>query len=186
MDADTAASFMLSSKPAPGGVPEPVREGHRRTPASSPTPPMPLDPTATATPGAACQDVEDDLPFRYRDTATSRAGLGAARHACSWTSASPSSASAAPAATFSTRSRRPPSTSILLFDGDFFDNHNAFRAPGAPTLEELRRRPYKVDYFADMYGRHAHRHHRRQAHHRRELVLLDDATFVFLAWTTQP
>ena len=36
-----------------------------------------LDPTATRTPGAAWHEVEDDSPFAYRDTATSRAGITA-------------------------------------------------------------------------------------------------------------
>jgi hypothetical protein len=31
--------------------------------------------------------------------------------------------------------------------------HNAFRAPGAPTIEQLKARPFKVDYFAETYSR---------------------------------
>lgn len=41
---------------------------------------------------------------------------------------------------------------IHLFDGDFFHNHNAFRAPGAASLDQLRAKPYKVDHFANMYS----------------------------------
>lgn len=41
---------------------------------------------------------------------------------------------------------------IHLFDGDVLLQHNAFRAPGAPTLETLREAPKKVDYFAALYG----------------------------------
>jgi tRNA A37 threonylcarbamoyladenosine dehydratase len=40
---------------------------------------------------------------------------------------------------------------IHLFDGDVFSQHNAFRAPGAPALEDLTN-PFKVDYFAAIYG----------------------------------
>jgi hypothetical protein len=32
-------------------------------------------------------------------------------------------------------------------------NHNAFRAPGAASLEQLQERPLKVDYFAAIYDR---------------------------------
>jgi molybdopterin/thiamine biosynthesis adenylyltransferase len=42
--------------------------------------------------------------------------------------------------------------SILLVDGDHFDNHNAFRAPGAASLETLRSRPNKAAYLASVYS----------------------------------
>lgn len=41
---------------------------------------------------------------------------------------------------------------IHLFDGDEFLQHNAFRAPGAASLENLRARRSKVQYYADVYG----------------------------------
>ena len=40
---------------------------------------------------------------------------------------------------------------IHLFDGDIFLDHNAFRCPGATSLEELAARPMKVDLLADRY-----------------------------------
>ena len=43
-------------------------------------------------------------------------------------------------------------TEIHLFDGDRFQQHSAFRAPGAARLETLESSPFKVDYFAEMYG----------------------------------
>lgn len=42
---------------------------------------------------------------------------------------------------------------IHLFDADMFNTHNAFRAPGAPDIDELTSAPRKVDYFAKIYGR---------------------------------
>lgn len=42
---------------------------------------------------------------------------------------------------------------IHLFDGDQFLQHNAFRAPGAATLEILSKKSSKVAYYADIYGR---------------------------------
>ena len=42
---------------------------------------------------------------------------------------------------------KTPVRDIHLFDGDSFMSHNAFRAPGAASLEELRALPKKVDYF---------------------------------------
>lgn len=42
---------------------------------------------------------------------------------------------------------------IHLFDADVFCQHNAFRAPGAPSVERLRTPPLKVEYFAEIYSR---------------------------------
>ena len=42
---------------------------------------------------------------------------------------------------------------IHLFDGDQFQQHNAFRAPGATTIEELKERPSKAQLYKDRYSR---------------------------------
>jgi hypothetical protein len=41
---------------------------------------------------------------------------------------------------------------LHLFDGDDMLTHNAFRAPGAASLDELKERPKKVDYLAAKYS----------------------------------
>jgi hypothetical protein len=41
---------------------------------------------------------------------------------------------------------------IHLFDGDEFLQHNAFRAPGASSLEELGKKFSKVDYYCARYS----------------------------------
>ncbi len=46
---------------------------------------------------------------------------------------------------------KTPAREIRLFDSDEFLQHNAFRAPGAASLEELRDAPKKVDYLKDIY-----------------------------------
>lgn len=46
---------------------------------------------------------------------------------------------------------KTPVEEIHLFDDDEFLQHNAFRAPGAASLEELRARPHKVDYLKAKY-----------------------------------
>lgn len=48
---------------------------------------------------------------------------------------------------------KTPVSEIHLFDGDVFCQHNAFRAPGAPTKELLEQSQKKVEYFAEVYGR---------------------------------
>lgn len=59
---------------------------------------------------------------------------------------------------------KTPVAEIHLFDGDVFLQHNAFRAPGAATLDELAAKLPKVEYFARRYshmhqGIIAHPHH---------------------------
>ncbi|MFZ2512980.1 MAG: ThiF family adenylyltransferase [Candidatus Saccharimonadales bacterium] len=53
---------------------------------------------------------------------------------------------------------------IHLFDGDVFENHNAFRAPGAATIDDLKQRQNKVAYYFNIYdamrtGIHIHEHY---------------------------
>ena len=64
---------------------------------------------------------------------------------------------------------KTPVNEIHLYDGDTFSNHNAFRSPGAASLEELKARPLKVTYFRDAYSKM----HRRVIAHQ---DYLDDAS----------
>lgn len=48
---------------------------------------------------------------------------------------------------------KTPVKEILLIDGDQFLQHNAFRAPGAPSIDELGLRPSKVKYFREIYSK---------------------------------
>jgi hypothetical protein len=42
---------------------------------------------------------------------------------------------------------------IQLYDGDIFLQHNAFRSPGAPSIESLNMQYKKVDYFTSIYSK---------------------------------
>jgi molybdopterin/thiamine biosynthesis adenylyltransferase len=70
---------------------------------------------------------------------------------------------------------------IHLIDGDKYLQHNAFRSPGAPSIEELRKQPFKVDYFAAKYS---NIHRKIHAHavfiNESNLDLLDGMSFVFV------
>ncbi|MFQ6332650.1 ThiF family adenylyltransferase [Methylophilus sp. 3sh_L] len=46
---------------------------------------------------------------------------------------------------------KTPVKEIHLFDGDVFEQHNAFRAPGAATFEEISVRQIKTQYFKTKY-----------------------------------
>jgi hypothetical protein len=76
---------------------------------------------------------------------------------------------------------KTPVREIRLFDHDRFLQHNAFRAPGAPSIDELREAPCKVDYLAGIYSR---MHRGISAHPAKldasNLHLIDGATFAFV------
>jgi hypothetical protein len=70
---------------------------------------------------------------------------------------------------------------IHLFDGDVFAQHNAFRAPGAPTVEQLREPPLKVKYFAEIYSKMRRRIHPHAVFlNASNVALLSGLSFVFL------
>ena len=48
---------------------------------------------------------------------------------------------------------KTPVVEIHLYDDDIFGTHNAFRAPGAASLDQRRAAVKKVDYYAEAYGR---------------------------------
>ena len=48
---------------------------------------------------------------------------------------------------------KTPVRKIHLFDGDKFEQHSAFRAPGAASIEDIKSRMSKVEYFAAIYAR---------------------------------
>ncbi|NLA16353.1 MAG: ThiF family adenylyltransferase [Bacteroidales bacterium] len=47
---------------------------------------------------------------------------------------------------------KTPVDEVLLFDSDEFLQHNAFRSPGAVSVETLNKRMKKVDYYASIYS----------------------------------
>lgn len=78
---------------------------------------------------------------------------------------------------------KTPVEQIHLYDGDTFKQHNAFRAPGAAAVEDLEQQPepFKVNYFAKMYGRMRKGITPHATHVTPENVSeISDADFVFL------
>lgn len=47
---------------------------------------------------------------------------------------------------------KTPVKEIHLFDGDSFDQHNAFRSPGAASMNDLSENPRKVVYYQKLYS----------------------------------
>ncbi|TPK85692.1 ThiF family adenylyltransferase [Mesorhizobium sp. B2-4-13] len=96
-------------------------------------------------------EAADESSFVYIDNASGRAGISAASQKLR-------QASVAIVGLGGTGSyvldqlAKTPIEAIHIYDGDIFQQHNAFRAPGAASIAELRSRPLKVDYLAAIYG----------------------------------
>lgn len=110
-----------------------------------------IDPKATARIYPAIPIEGDESVFKYVDTATSRAGIGAvnAKLVGKRIGIAGMGGTGAYVLDFAAKTHV---AQIHIADGDDFSQHNAFRAPGAPSLEELQARPHKVPYFAKLYG----------------------------------
>lgn len=82
---------------------------------------------------------------------------------------------------------KTPALTIHLYDGDVFRTHNAFRAPGAASLDDLSASMKKVDYYTAMYSvmRRGIVPHPVCVNAENVNELLD-ANFVFLAMDTGP
>jgi tRNA A37 threonylcarbamoyladenosine dehydratase len=110
-----------------------------------------IDPTATAKTFRVIEAEDPESIFEYLDTASSRAGI----YAVSQKLALPKVAIIGIGGTGSyvlDLVAKTPVQEIHLFDGDHYLQHNAFRSPGAATLEELKAAPKKVHYFRDRYS----------------------------------
>jgi hypothetical protein len=121
-----------------------------------------VDPSATALTYAPLPLEDDDSPFTYFDSATSRAST-----------ADLNARLVGPVAIIGTGGTgsyvldfvaKTPVAEIHLFDADVFQAHNAFRAPGAASVDQLAAHPTKVAYLSERYaamrrGVHAHPEH---------------------------
>ena len=140
-----------------------------------------IDSTVTSKKHKVVQEVEDDSIFNYHDSNSSRAsishivdklkpykigivGLGGT------------------GSYILDLIAKTPIQQIDLFDGDEFFSHNAFRAPGAPSIEELNGGMKKVDYLQSIYSK---MHGGITAHptymDEESLHMLETLNFVFVA-----
>ena len=114
-----------------------------------------IDATATAKTFSVMESRDEDSVFRYMDTASGRAGVGAISEKLA----------IGPVAIVGLGGTgsyildlvaKTPVREIHLFDGDRFGQHNAFRSPGAPHIDTLRQGPAKTDFFGDLYSNMRH------------------------------
>lgn len=146
-----------------------------------------LDPSVTAemfTPVAA--EGDDSAVFHYLDTASSRADIMNVSEKLEMGAVAIVGVGGTGSYVLDYVAKTPVAE-IRLIDDDVFYQHNAFRAPGAPSIEELRAQPRKVDYLRKIYGR---MHRNIVAHPCRlsaaNLHLLEGLDFAFLCFDDGP
>lgn len=141
-----------------------------------------IDPTCTPKvdkPVAAVVEAQATV-FHYPDMATTRAGIGAATAKLLVDKIAIIGLGGTGSYVLDLVAKTPVSE-IHLFDGDDFELHNAFRAPGAPAKEDLTKHK-KVDWFGAIYDRMRIGIVRHPYHVRVEqLAEIRGMRFVFLA-----
>jgi hypothetical protein len=111
-----------------------------------------LNPDVDARTFKPIESSTEDSVFCYIDTASSRAGISviSGRIAKKRIAIVGLGGSGSFVLDFVAKT---PVQEIHLFDDDLYLQHNAFRSPGAASLEDLKRQVTKVEYFSEVYAR---------------------------------
>lgn len=114
-------------------------------------------PATTLSPGVSARgnavpEEEENSVFNYVDTASGRAGIGALTERLAQDTVAIIGLGGTGGYVLDLAAKTP-AQEIRLFDKDDFLSHNAFRGPGASSLDELREVLLKVNYWAAIYSR---------------------------------
>jgi hypothetical protein len=145
-----------------------------------------LDETATAQVFPPVPADDDGSVFHYIDTASSRSKITAVTDRLAGQRLTIIGLGGTGSYVLDLVSKAPVAE-IHLFDGDKFSNHNAFRSPGAASLDEFEADLTKVEYLARRYSKM----HRHIVPHpvfidATNVAELDRMTFVFMALDKGP
>ena len=110
-----------------------------------------IDPGANPRPGHLAKTTTDSGPFRYLETASSRSGITALTEKLSDEKIGIIGLGGTGSYILDYVSKTPVAE-IHLFDGDNFQQHNAFRAPGATSISDLESKSTKVALLAARYS----------------------------------
>ena len=110
-----------------------------------------IDPKVTANTFRVMECSEEESVFRYLDTNSSRANINFINEKFKGQRIGIIGLGGTGSYILD-QVAKTPVDEILLFDNDEFLPHNAFRAPGAPTIDILNEQQMKVDYFASIYS----------------------------------
>jgi len=147
---DVRLNFSCKPKPADG-----YQDFHHKVAfyvAKISGPAQAIDPTVTAQTFRPYPPDEEDSVFLYEDTASSRADIVAINQKLKPLKIGIVGLGGSGSYVLDFVAKTPV-REIHLFDGDTFEQHNAFRAPGAASGEELEEKLAKVVFHARIYGK---------------------------------
>jgi ThiF family len=148
VDGSLVASRSFSNKP-----PEGYKDYYHKMSTYSDIisgPAFSIDPSHTAKVFAPIPTPETESVFNYLDTATSRAGISAVSDKLAFENVAIIGLGGTGSYILDLVAKTHVKK-IHLFDGDKFLSHNAFRSPGAATVNDLEQQNFKVDYFFEIY-----------------------------------
>lgn len=111
-----------------------------------------IDKDAKARTWQVSENSQPDSPFHYLDTASSRAGITSLSQKLAHKNVAILGLGGTGSYVLDLLAKTAIAR-IHLFDGDRYGQHNAFRSPGAPSIEQLREIPHKVTYWHAIYSR---------------------------------
>lgn len=147
---DIVVNYSFSSRPSAGYQDYYEKMSTYVAIISSPAQSLNPDVTAKTFPVLECED--EQSTFNYLDTASSRAEINVVTKKLELGKVAIVGLGGTGSYVLDLVAKTPVKE-IFLFDQDQFLQHNAFRAPGAPSIEELQKKPKKVDYFKDLYSK---------------------------------
>lgn len=151
LDKDLIVDRSFSAKPTEGPYPN-FYEKMKRYVVILSGPAEAIKPGVAAQVYPVIECAEEESVFNYFDTASSRAGISAVTRKLELGKVAIVGVGGTGSYMLDLVAKTPVKE-IHLFDGDTFLNHNAFRAPGAPSVAELRTKPNKAAYFRDVYSK---------------------------------
>jgi hypothetical protein len=116
------------------------------------SPAQSIDSTVTAKTFPVIKTSEEESVFEYLDTSSSRAGINVVTRKLELGKIGIVGLGGTGSYILDLVAKTPV-REIHLFDGDEFLNHNAFRSPGAPSIDELNSKSKKVVYFTERYSK---------------------------------
>jgi hypothetical protein len=114
-------------------------------------PALGIDPEATARTYPVIVDDDEESPFKYIDNASSRAGISVITEKLRGHKVAIVGLGGTGSYILDFIAKTPVKE-IHLFDKDAFMQHNAFRSPGAASIEQLAEKPSKVEHFGSQYS----------------------------------
>lgn len=178
LDVGLTADHSFSNKPA-GGYKD-YYEKMATYIAILSSPAQSVDPSATANTFLLIEPEASNSVFEYIDTASGRAEINVATEKLRVGKVAIVGLGGTGSYVLDLVAKTPVEE-IHLFDGDKFSQHNAFRSPGAPSRDDLRRRENKAEYFKRQYSQ-MRRNIFASAHHidASTVAQLHEMNFVFL------